>query len=215
MKATCNSCAIEFDYEPKFVGEREIGTHDNCPVCQTRNSNQAWFKQRLLEWDQVCPPLYKLTDPKRLPQDKLVQVLNWDFGPQGLILHGTTGTGKTRAATLLLKQLFLSGRSVELFYRMDFAHQCAKKFGDYEGEDWIDSLVKKDVVFIDDLGKFPLTERVEAELFGLIESRLLSLKPMIITTNFVGGALEAKMTADRGEPLVRRLREFCESVAFV
>ena len=65
---------------------------------------------------------------------------------------------------------------------------------------------------LDDLGKAKLTERAEAELFGLVEHRIANLKPLIVTTNFVGDKLSDKLSEDRATPLVRRLREFNECV---
>ncbi|MCX5670334.1 MAG: hypothetical protein NTU94_03295, partial [Planctomycetota bacterium] len=32
-------------------------------------------------WPALCPPLYRGTDPARLPQDALAHVLAWQWGP--------------------------------------------------------------------------------------------------------------------------------------
>ena len=214
MKAICENCGSEFEYHAFFAGATERFKPGKCASCTIAQLFVGAAVARHREWDRECPKLYGLTDPKRLDQAKLAKVLNWAFGPQGLLLHGETGTGKTRMAVLLMKQLYLSGKSIKMFFGMDFAHECSKAFGEFTGEAWIDSFIKKDVLFFDDLGKFPLTERVEAELFGVIEHRLLNMRPIILTTNFVGDSLSGKMTPDRGAPLVRRLREFCGGIAF-
>ena len=80
------------------------------------------------------------------------------------------------------------------------------------GEAWVERLAKATVLFFDDLGKFKNTERVESELFGLIEERCAWHRPTIITTNTNGAGLAGRMTADRATPLVRRLREYCQTV---
>ena len=70
------------------------------------------------------------------------------------------------------------------------------------------------LVFWDDFGKARLTERVECELFGIIEARMAAGLPNIITTNFVGGSLAGNLRPDIGSGLVRRLRECCEAIPF-
>jgi DNA replication protein DnaC len=218
----CFECKSKFNYEPKKMLGREMSAPVTCDDCNKKfkaenaaKTEEAIKRGRETKWLKMCPPLYQDSDLSRLPKLSTEKVLGWKFGPRGLVIYGDTGKGKTRAAFLLCKKLHDKGLAVSAFHGNRFAHDCAKKFGEGNGENWIEGLVCKDVVFFDDLGKFKLTERVEAELFGLIETRVANLKPVIITTNFIGGDLEAKMTADRGEPLVRRLREFCESVAFV
>ena len=167
-------------------------------------------------WPKVCPPLYRATEAGRLPQDALADVLAWQYGPQGLLLMGPTGTGKTRAAFLLLKRLVLEDlRIVRAFDGLGFDHECVRHFrSDGGGEDWADALAKVDVVFLDDLGKGCFTPRVEAELFGLIERRAANCLPTIATTNMTGRDLAGKVSADRGAPMVRRLREFCKCITF-
>ncbi len=220
---TCQApdCGKPFDHAPIVLFGRERPSPEFCPPCSEKRAVEARKKARLEEerdllgqWSFVCPPLYMDSDVKRLPEKPTQQVLAWKFNPKGLVLIGPTGTGKTRAAFLLLKRLYLEGRSVEVFHGNRFGHECSRKFFDNQGEEWIRDIFVQDVVFFDDLGKFKMTERVEAELFSLIELRVSHLRPIIVTTNFVGESLESKLTSDRGHPLVRRLREFCDSVAF-
>ena len=71
------------------------------------------------------------------------------------------------------------------------------------------------MVLLDDLGKEKLTERVECEPFNLIEERSQHLRPIIVTTNTTGDTLESRFDDDRAGPFLRRVREFCEPVAFV
>jgi DNA replication protein DnaC len=75
-------------------------------------------------------------------------------------------------------------------------------------------LARAEVLFFDDLGKVPLTERVEAEFFALIERRMARQLPITVTSNMTGDDLAAKASTDRGRPLIRRLREFCRVVVF-
>ena len=217
----CDKCGKPFTYNVNIVLGREFCAKTTCNDCLTKEKKveeEQRAKQRAYElrkqWDATCPPTYHRTDKSKLNQDLLKQVMAWQFNERGLVMHGPTGTGKTRMAFMLMQRLHAEGRTVEIFYGNDFAHKCAKKFLNGEGEDWIASVAKKDVVFFDDLGKFKLTERVEAELFGLIEIRTAWLRPMIVTANFNGSELANKMTADRGEPMIRRLREFCNSINF-
>lgn len=148
----------------------------------------------------------------------LTEVLAWQYGPTGLLLIGGTGGGKTRAAWLLLRRLFDEGRKIKAFDCLAFAHEIGRRFRDGEGEDgpetWIDSLAETEIVFFDDFAKNVFTDRAESEIFGLIERRTANLLPIIATSNLTGADIERKTSADRGAPLVRRLREFCEVVIF-
>lgn len=214
----CHTCGEEFIYDlPEILHWKPV----NCPACReledaeraSREQHEI-HRQRRDEWRAMCPTIYRQTDRARLPKAATDKVMAWKYGPKGLVLHGKTGRGKTRAAFLLMERLHMEGRSVAVFHGNAFGHQCSERFGAFEGEAWIDGLACKDVVFFDDLGKFKLTERVEAELFGLVEMRVAWRRPIIATLNLGGDSLAGKLTGDRGEPMVRRLREFCEPVAF-
>ncbi len=173
-------------------------------------------EQRERRWQYLCPPLYRETDPARLPQGPLADVLAWRYGPQGLLLIGPTGTGKTRAAYLLLRRLLDEDetRRIIAYDGLAFGHEAARRFREGTGETWVTGVATADVIFFDDFGKMTLTERVEAELFGVIEYRTAHHLPILATSNMTGADLAAKASKDRGEPLVRRLREFCRVVVF-
>ena len=221
MKKTCQECGKEFEAVTINIVGREYCFEKYCPTCkpirEQQEKDMTAIRQeqaRLEEFDRVCPPLYRESDPLKLPchPDIVKLVLGWTYGAKGLVLHGATGKGKTRLAYLLVKRLVLEGRTVSAFDPLSFAHRVGETFGEYQGERFIRDQQRVDVLMLDDLGKAKLTERAEAELFGLVEHRIANLKPLIVTTNFVGAKLSDKLSEDRATPLVRRLREFNECV---
>lgn len=221
MQKQCQECGKEFDAPTIELCGHHCCFEKFCPTCKPIREEQerdvAAIRQeraRLDEFERICPPLYRDTDPLKLPCNPEVTklVLGWVYGPKGLVLYGATGRGKTRLAYMLVRRLVLDGRSVSAFDPLSFAHRVGETFGEYQGERFIREQQRVDVLMLDDLGKAKLTERAEAELFGLVEHRIANLKPLIVTTNFVGDKLSDKLSEDRATPLVRRLREFNECV---
>lgn len=194
---TCIRCSTEVD---------SVSRSYRCSKCET--------EARVERFQKLCPPLYRESDPARLP--KLHDVLAWQPGQQGLLLTGPTGTGKTRCLWQLVKRLVEQGESVCAFDCVSFGHEVSKRFGDSEEapEDWAAQLATYPIIFFDDLGKLKLTDRAEAELFGLIERRTANMKPILATTNDTGTTLQDRMTDNRGPALIRRLREFCNVIQF-
>lgn len=225
----CKQCGTVFETEMADLTPRwmvEALTYCETCVGALRRHREAkieeFRRQERAEWfNELCPPFCRDTVPGKIPnQTALAEVLAWQHGPQGLLLCGKTGTGKTRSAWLLLRRLALEeGRNIATFDSVSFSSQCAARFysceRDDNGQDWMERLIKKEIVFFDDFAKFKLTERVESELYGLIDARTSWGRPIIYTTNFVGDDLLENMSADRGEPLVRRMREFCVCVTFL
>ena len=219
--ATCPECGAKHTIPLVRLPSGRILDAADCPDCERKAEAREQAERERAEaaalaekWRALCPPAYQETDPARLPQEQLEAVLGWQYGPEGLLLIGPTGAGKTRCAYLLLKRLLDEGRRIVAFDCVRFGHDCARRFRDGSGEDWSDGLAKVDLVFFDDLGKGRFTERVEAELFAVVERRLANKLPCIVTTNMTGRSLVAKASHERGEPLVRRLRESCRVVVF-
>lgn len=223
--AICNICGATFTYRPLLFEGHEVFTRHACPDCSAaaaeaqRRATEArqaaeTARQRALEWQRVCPPLYRDSDPARLPQEPLRRVLAWPRGPRGLILFGDSGQGKTRSAFLLLRQLVESGARCEAIHGVAFGDEVTTRLSRFEGTTWLKRYDRAGVLLFDDLGKEPATERVQTELFGLVERRTAQFRPLIVTTQLAPDELAERYTGHVADALIRRLREFCEPVQF-
>ena len=189
-----------------------------CQPCRKQNDIEVeayWAeseRQKAEEaWFNICPPLYRDTDPARLTvgAETLDKILKWTPNPQGIGLTGTSGAGKTRAMFLLLHGLHLGGHKIVATTAKRFENWCHRMFDkDDEARLSIKAARNAKILFIDDIGKEKYTERVESEFYDLIEHRTSNLLPILWTANATGQQLVKMMGEDRGTPIVRRLREF-------
>lgn len=183
--------------------------HHECSECE--------FRRRILKFGKVCPPLYLETKTDKLPAKQYEQVMKWEYGPTGLILSGDTGLGKTRCAWELIKRIMVDDQPERTFFWFDccnFGHELEKHYRDGDCDLWVKSVAEKGLVFFDDFGKFKLTERVEVELFGVIENRVSNKLPILITTNDHAETFYDRVSEHRGPAMIRRLREFCSVIKF-
>lgn len=206
-KVTCELCGI-----PEVIRRISISSKENylCETCEKHNSP----KNSAPKWEDICPSNYRREHT--IISEKGIQTINaWKYGAKGLILAGPTERGKTTLAWRLLKKMFHEGRSIAAFDLTEFSRKIAKLYGDNPSEavDWIENLIAVDILLLDDLGKGRMTDRVESELFGIVEGRNKHMRPIIVTTNMTGQELISCMSNDRGEPLMRRFRNYCEIIA--
>lgn len=97
-----------------------------------------------------------------------------------LILYGGCGTGKTFAAGCIANQLVDNGNTVRMFTLPQFERivwQSVNKDEPYR------TIRTVDLVVLDDFGVQRNTQYQNEILFTLIDERLQSGKPMVITTN--------------------------------
>jgi DNA replication protein DnaC len=219
---TCRECAKPFEV-PTFIPASIAAKVHVCPSCSERHAAETSRRAieqsqavRLARWKQICPPEFLQTDPNKLPcQRQYRAVMNWICGHRGLVLHGPTGQGKSRCAWLLLRREYEAGRSVRslnsasgLTYAAKFS-ESAK-----DAERWIERLSEVDLLLLDDCFKAKLTDSFEAALFAVINTRTERQLPIIATLNDTGSTLLERLTPDRGAAMLRRLREFCDSISF-
>jgi len=170
----------------------------------------------------AIPQIFLDTDVTRL-HPKIQTALDWK--PQGdvsgLLLHGTTGVGKTRGIWEIIKRLwaeetkkdrqlkfeFLTMRKLETTIESGFKEQ---KHGTA-----IDYLINCPLLILDDFGKERLTQRMASDLFAIVDERSTSRRSTIISTNFNGSTLLDRFDnrdKETGVALIRRLKDYYRAV---
>lgn len=207
----CNACAEAEDREREESRER------------FRQSEIRRLKEAREEsWRNLCPVEFRTTNEggkteiARLEQEspKLPKLLEYCFGRRGLIIRGKTRKCKTRSTWRLLRNLWLDKRGIIALTSAEFDRECRDAAGKFTMTQWFERLARVDMLFIDDLGKAHWTDATEAQWFDLVDRRTREHRPIIITTNEDGESLKSRMTPERAEALIARLRDYCDSIVF-
>ena len=110
---------------------------------------------------------------------------NFTDDSEGLFMYGRTGLGKTHLSLAIANEVI--NRGYDVYYGsvqsiMDKLE--AERFGRLPREDSIkDDILECDLLIIDDLGAEFSTQFTNAELYNIINSRILASLPTIISTN--------------------------------
>ncbi len=170
---------------------------------------------------ELAPVVYRNVDLTKLPNlHAFEEAQKWRMGAKGLLLMGEAGRGKSYAMWTLLRRLYVEERRTLLvFSASEWTTTVSKMFGDPEHtEQWLRNLVRPDVLAIDDLFKGRLTEAQGFALYSVFEDRCSRGKPIIATLNADSRSIMSRMAeggnADRAEPLLRRMSEFCKRIRF-
>ena len=129
------------------------------------------------------------------PQESMKKTFNicmnfcedFDTSFENLLLYGSTGLGKTFLCNCIAKELLDKGKTViyitagQLFRIIE--KQRFDKNEEDTSEDMMEDLLSVDLLIIDDLGTEFGTILSSSELFHIINSRMLTKKPVIVSTN--------------------------------
>lgn len=203
----CQRCHEEFVTETWF--------ESTCPEC-LKDQMREEIERRESSWMSICPKAFLKTYPEKLPcKEQYQAVMDWKYQPRGLLLIGPTGKGKSRCAWATIKAKFIAGRSFKCLNALSGMEYGAKFTESTQAvKVWLDTLCAVDILFMDDIFKAKFTDSFEGAMFGVITVRTENELPIIITANDTGATLAGRMTDDRGEPMVRRMREFCNVISF-
>ena len=173
-----------------------------CPACIEKERALAEEQAKAAQESRLSgvPAAFRRTMREKLPHpDKLDMALRWQFGPEGLLLYGPTGCGKSRVAWEIGKRELAAGRDFRCVDGFELSKYPALCMSDSESaRKFAESLAHAQILMLDDVFKAKATERVEELLFGVIDER----------------GLVGRLSADRCPALIRRLREYCQTIQF-
>lgn len=110
---------------------------------------------------------------------------NFTADAQGIFMYGKTGLGKTHLSLAIANVVIDKGYDVYYGSVQSIMDKLeAERFGRLPREDSIkEDILNCDLLIIDDLGTEFSTQYTNAEIYNIINSRMLSSLPTIISTN--------------------------------
>jgi DNA replication protein DnaC len=164
------------------------------------------------------PALFRDTEVSRL-HPSIQKAVDWkpEGDKSGLLLHGTTGIGKTRAIWEIIRKQWVESakRDRQLAYQFltmrKIEGMIEKGFDDRQHARMLEGLIELPFLIIDDFGKERLTQRMASDLFAIIDERSTAKRPTIISTNYNGTTLLERFDSrdvETGKALIRRLKDY-------
>ncbi len=197
-------------------GEDQVPIFDVfCDACF-----KAWAKQAqdMYERFQPKPPkpetpmpdLFADTDPMRMGELGMI-AMHWAPSSKGLLIHGTTRKGKTRTAWYIANRLWNENKFKNKYLFLTMFELEARLVASWGKESWDKTMLHMTHIpflFLDDLGKEKMTDRMASCLFALVDQRTMHKRPTIITTNLTGDTLlERFHDKEVGNAFLARLKD--------
>ena len=110
-----------------------------------------------------------------------------DFGPHSsnLLFYGNTGLGKTHLSLAVASVALSKGFTVIYDQAQTLFDKLAdERFSRDGASETEEAIYNCDLLIIDDLGAEFVNQMTQSLLYGIINTRLLSHKPMIVSTNY-------------------------------
>lgn len=124
-------------------------------------------------------------------------VRNWDEMKKrhvGYLLWGPVGTGKSYIAGCIANALLEQEVTVKM---TNFNMILNELFSVEDKTEYIRALMSYELLIIDDLGVERSSEYAMENVFGVIDHRCCSGKPLIVTTNLPLGKLKGEVDVDK------------------
>lgn len=140
---------------------------------------------------------------------------NWDnFFREGigLLLFGNVGTGKSFAAGCIANALLERMISVLYVGLSDVVNRMQGNFG-ADRDSYMKRLMRPDLLILDDLGAERNTSFGKERVFDVVNHRLLTGKPMIVTTNIPLVTMQKATDLD-DRRIYDRILEVCVPILF-
>lgn len=139
---------------------------------------------------------------------------NFSLSSRSIVMRGATGLGKTHLSLAIANEVIRKGMSVVYVSAPDILSKLEREHFSYryrDEEDTFDSLLKCDLLIIDDLGTEFVTPFTVSAVYNLFNSRILSGKPMIMNTNLTVNELLSTYS----QRFVSRMMGSCDKLEFI
>lgn len=172
--------------------EREAWEREKCAEYVKRLRAEAFPDSRMGSWtfeqDDGANPISK--SMKKYAED-FEKIKNNPIN--GFVLYGPTGTGKSFLAACVANRLIDRGIRVLM---TDFEH-IRNELDQHRGEkqEYFDDLAQIPLLILDDLAAESGSEYMQEIVFGVINARAQSGRPMIITTNMTAAEMKKPTNA--------------------
>lgn len=129
--------------------------------------------------------------------------------PRGLYFDGSLGSGKTFLAASIAGELVERGLDARLIVVPEFLEQL--RFSYREDKEYNEAQIMREatsakVLILDDLGAHHSSQWTISKIYTLLNNRLNSRQPCVITTNLKPNALAEEL----GPRAASRIREMCD-----
>lgn len=208
----CRNYTCTNECEVREYGEGGLPIYE--PMC--RLCADAWDKLVMSHShkppvaETPIPDLFKDTDPDRLGPLG-VTARYWKPQGRGLLIHGATRKGKTRTAWFIADRIWRDNPYQNRYLFLTMFELEARLVAAWGKDAWDKAMyrmVNIPFLFLDDLGKEKMTDRMASCLFALIDQRAQHKRPTIITTNLTGDTLlERFHDKELGAAFVARLKD--------
>lgn len=225
---TCPKCGCQHESLFRLCGACSQALHAPLMAAEAEKEHTHDQQARVQAWLEMCPPDYRSTnwrDHPELSQECRTLAKTWQLPPRdsrsserGLLIHGPSGRGKTRAMFEILRRLHFSGVPCMAVEAVTFAEHAvmaaslsAPAKARFDAQDWLRRAKTVRVLFFDDLGKEGGTSMpgFARAFHTLLEHRKAYHLPLLVTTERVGDELAALLGTNYADGIVRRLREMC------
>lgn len=139
---------------------------------------------------------------------------NFSVTSRSLLMRGATGLGKTHLCLAIANDVVRKGMSVVYVSAPDILSRLEREHFTYQyrdEENTFNSLMKCDLLIIDDLGTEFVTPFTVSTVYNIFNSRILSGKPIIMNTNLTMNELLTTYS----QRFVSRVMGSCDKLDFI
>lgn len=133
---------------------------------------------------------------------------------KGILMRGATGLGKTHLSLAIANELIRNGFSVVYVSAPDILSKLEREHFTYRydaEEDTFGSLIRCDLLILDDLGTEFVTPFSTSTVYNLFNSRILAGKPVILNTNLS----PEELAGNYSQRFLSRVMGSCDILEFI